>query len=372
MLRQIKEKFVKKSTILSFSLLYFLIFLIFSSMVIPSDVYGWISDDDNPEDDKDENGIDDDIEDYNERELQIDVQEDQVQIESRRRNETLRDEMGISFKISDGPEFHIEYRSESESVEREISLEVRFHSLIEFIDTNGNNIFDEDFDQEIQEYELDTDFTPIVNGTRDDGFGNKILTFNTTSEDGVFSLQFYVLTSVSPLFGSIVVPSEIKLDLAIINYPFLESTSNLALYIKLDAENEFEIDDQTEDEEQNRTLNEKEVEITVGDYIGFFSWSENAFVDGTNQTVYNSNVENDDSENEKIYLVYTQGNLIIHDPKLGFENITKSEIPFFPPDIIPNILSVLALPKENYLLVVIILTTMMVPSAWLLYRKNQV
>ena len=156
------------------------------------------------------------------------------------------------------------------------------------------------------------------------------------------------------------------------NFPFIESTSKLALYTKLEAESEFEVDEETEDEERNHSSNEKEVDMSKSNFTSFFSWYEYALVDGINQTVYNSNVEGDESDSEKIYLVYEQGDLIIHDPKLGFENITKLEFPFIPPDVIPDILSILAISKKEYLLPVVLLTTLMVPTAWLLYRKNQV
>ncbi|PWI49384.1 hypothetical protein CEE45_02285 [Candidatus Heimdallarchaeota archaeon B3_Heim] len=370
MLRQIKELSVKKSSLLSLLLLYLFILLIFSSIMVPSGVSGWISEDDKIMDDEDDDGLDDEIEDLNERTLQIEVEEDQVEIQSELKNGTTNDKINIIFKSSGGPEFRLEYQSESDSDEIELSFDVQFFSIIEFIDTNGNNVLDEG--EEIQEYELETDFTPISYNIRNDGFGYEIHTFNTTSEDGVFSLQFYVFTNISSLNGGIVVPSEIKMDLAIRDYPFLESTSKLALYTQLEAESEFEIDDQTEDEEHNRTSDEKEVDVTVGNFTGFFSWYEYALVDGINKTVYHSNVESDESDKEKIFLIYENGSRIIHDPKIGFENITKLELPFIPPEIIPSILSVLALPDDKYLLAVIILTTIMVPSAWLLYRKNQV
>ena len=329
MLRSIKMTKIRKSTVLSVLLLYSLILLLFSSTIFPSDVYAWVSDDDDGGGDDDENGIDDDIEDYNERELQIEVDADQVEIQSKRKNETLEDKIEISFKASDEPEFHLQYRTESDSLDSEISFEVSFYSLVEFLDTDENNQFDEDFDQEVQEYELDREFTTITEKITDDGFGNEIHTFNTTTEDGIFSLQFYVLTSFSQLSGSFIVPSEIKLDLAIRNFPFIESISKLALHTNLEAENEFEIDEETEDEEQNHSSDEKAVDISIGHFTSFFSWYEYALVDGINQTVYNGNIESDESENEMIFLIYEQGNQIIHDPKIGFENITKFELPSY-------------------------------------------
>jgi hypothetical protein len=61
--------------------------------------------------------------------------------------------------------------------------------------------------------------------------------------------------------------------------------------------------------------------------------------------------------------------VIVHDPKIGVEGIII-KVPFIPPDIIPDILSTLSLPKEEYFLTVLGFTTIILFSAWILYRKN--
>ncbi len=373
MLKTIERKIPGKSAFLSFFLLIFLFLLIFSTILLPNNVFGELTDDDDEEpEDEDDDGVDDDIENINERKVQIESEDDQVEIQSELKNGTIKDKIQLSFKTSDAPEINLEYKSETELIESELSLEVSFSSLIEFVDTDGNNVFDDSKDNKIQELELDVDYDPISYVIHDDGFGHEIHTFNTTSEDGIFSLQFYVVVGISQLHDKIVVPSEIKLDLAIRNFPFVESTSKIALYTKLEAETEFEIDYETEDEQQNRSIDEREVELTVGEYIGFFSWNEWAIIDGINRTVTNSNIERDSSDNEKIYLIYDHGNVILHDPKIGVEGVTKIELPFIPPEVLSNILSALTIPKEEYLLPVILLTIIMLPLALSLTRKNQV
>ncbi len=362
MLTNLKPCKVARPTLLSVLMVSSLFILLFTASMTSSDISAWTLDEDED---------DDDYEEFNKRELQIEVDEYQVEIQSKRKNETLEDKIEISFKASDEPEFRVEYRSNSDSDESEISIEIRFQSLIEFIDTNSNNIYDEDIDQELLEYDFDEDFSPITNTSWKNHLDEIIHTFNTTSQDGVFSLQFYIVEEISDVYGESIVPSELKLDIAIKNFPFSESNSKLALYTKLEAENEFELDHETEDEEHNRTTEEREVDMTVGNLTAFFSWKEYAYIDQINRTVYSSDVESDDEDDEKIYLIYEHGEIIIHDPKIGIENITKSVIPFIPDDVIPEILSIFTLPKESYLLPVVILTTIVVPTAWLLSRKNQ-
>ncbi len=58
----------------------------------------------------------------------------------------------------------------------------------------------------------------------------------------------------------------------------------------------------------------------MDDYIGFFSWVGNATIDGEETPVL-TNPEDIDDEEQKIFLNYQHGEIIIHDPKIGVTNI---------------------------------------------------
>ena len=71
-----------------------------------------------------------------------------------------------------------------------------------------------EIDDEIQDHELDSEYLPIRHQIYDDEYGHEIHVFNATSEDGIFSIQFYVVANISRVYREVIVTSEIKLDLA--------------------------------------------------------------------------------------------------------------------------------------------------------------
>jgi len=321
-----------------------------------SSVTGIIQEDDNDSDDD------------NDRSLHLEVEEEQVEIESQLSKGTTKDEITIHFKVSDEPEFEIGYKSEIESSEHELEFSIRFQTLIEFLDLNNNSIFDESTNQPVQEIDLDLGYQPLSYITQNVDSNTIIHIINTTSLNGVFSLQFYVLESISSINGATIVPSQIKLDIGINNFEFMEDTSKLALEIKLSSENEYEHNEETEDEHEGRSIDEEEVKISMNNHTGFFSWSEYALVDGINQSVLSSDVQDGDNEEQEIFLTYTQGNRIIHDPKIGIVGLIIPII--IPPEVIPKLISLLVLPKEEYLISIIAFTAIIVSIAWILQRKN--
>ena len=94
--------------------------------------------------------------------------------------------------------------------------------------------------------------------------------------------------------------------------------------VKIEAETEIEYDEETDDEIEGRSSDENEVEIKIEDYIGFFSWSNVALIDGVEKPVLVNPYDLDDDD-EKLYLNYQHGDVIIHDPKVGLANILLLE-----------------------------------------------
>ena len=306
--------------------------------------------------------------DDNDRVLHLNVEEEQVEIESQLLNGTTRDEISIHFKVSNEPEFEIGYSSEFDSIEHELEFSIKFKSLIEFSDLNNNSIFDESTDQLIKDIDLDMDYQPLSHSTLSIGSGKIIHIINTTSLDGIFSLQFYVLESISTINGAVIVPSQIKLDIGINNFIFTEDTSKLALEVKLSSENEYEQNEETEDERDGRSTDEKEVKVSMNDHTGFFSWSEFALVDGVNQSVRASNVQEGDEDDQELFLSYPKGSEIIHDPKIGIIGIIIP--PIIPTEIVSNIISVFVLAKEEYLISIIAFTAIILSLALIFHKRN--
>ena len=99
----------------------------------------------------------------------------------------------------------------------------------------------------------------------------------------------------------------------------------LALKVRLESEIEveYEEDDETEDEEQGRAIDEYEIDVNLGDYTAFFSWIETAIIDGIEHEIKATPLTEEEGEN-KMHLNYPQGDVIIHDPKIGIESILIS------------------------------------------------
>ena len=306
--------------------------------------------------------------DENDRSIHLEIEEKQLEIESILINGSTKDKISVHFKVSDEPEFEIGYQSESEAVEHELEFSIRFQALIEFLDLNNNNNYEESTDQLLTEFDLDLEYLDLSYITQNFGSGKIVHIINTTSMDGVFSLQFYVVESISRINGAIIVPSQIKLDIGINNFIFSEDSSKLALIVKLSSENEYEYNEETEDEYEGRSTDEQEVKVSMNNHTGFFSWSEFALVDGINHTVRSSGVLDDEGEEQKIYLTYSQGNRIIHDPKIGIIGIIVP--PIIPTEIISNIISVFALAKEEYLLSIIAFTAIIASIALVLQIRK--
>ena len=77
--------------------------------------------------------------------------------------------------------------------------------------------------------------------------------------------------------------------------------------------------------------------------MGFFTWEENATVDGISKPVLSSTIEVDDDDEleQKLYLNYPRGTHIYHDPKVGIATLTSTS-QMFPIIIIGSIIGVVA------------------------------
>ncbi|MHA1721332.1 MAG: Loki-CTERM sorting domain-containing protein [Promethearchaeota archaeon] len=298
---------------------------------------------DSGEEDEDEDGdnVDDDFEDENEREIKVEYDDDEIQIKSELKNGDSKDEIEIKVKAGDDLGIKLEYQSETtlDSVESELEVEfkVMFKSLIEFIDLDGNGIFNSDNDTEIQEYKLNNfsaiEYTPEI---QPDNSTLHYLKISTV--DNVFTAHLYIAGEFMDLNTTIITPTELKIDIEISNFPYLNGSSQLALYTKLETEYELEENDETEDEKNGFVENESGVITSMNGFMADFTWAETALVDGTVMKVLTTPINTDDIDpnDDKIYIIYPRGTHIYHDPKIGMVGIllnTSSlleNIPGFP------------------------------------------
>ena len=276
--------------------------------------------------DDDDDGIDDDFEEDNKRDVELEISDNEFQLESHLRNGDIKDEIklkvtydgdGVGVKISYEEEMESEGAIESES-EFELEFKVEFRGLIEFVDLNGNGMYDKSIDQDIQEYDLDS-FQPIVYTTSSIS-NDTILHYvivNTT--DGVFAAHIFFVEEFVVINETFIAPTQTKIDIEITNFNYLENESQLALYIKLESEKEYEEDDDTDDEGDGHATEEDGVKVESNGLSGIFTWKETALIDGVVMNVLSNTLEVDDEDEteQKLILSYPRGNHIYHDPKVG-------------------------------------------------------
>lgn len=284
--------------------------------------------------DDDEDGIDDDIEESNKRDVEIQFEPNEIQIESTLRNGDQKDE--VKLKIGYNNEgLSIEYGYEKEltsdnTTDLDVEFQVTFRKLIEFIDMDADGIYDPLNDNAIQEYLIDS-FQPIIYTTLNLSDNTALHYFIVNTTDGVFATHIYLAEEFDIVNGTFIKPTQTKIDIEITDFHYLNSTSQLALYTKLESEDDYQEDEQTENEEEGYSSNENSVIASSVDFAGFFAWTENATVDGVSKNVLASPLEvDDDDENEqKMYLNYPRGNHIYHDPIMGVMSFptTPSDLP---------------------------------------------
>ncbi|UCC19472.1 MAG: hypothetical protein JSV62_15445 [Promethearchaeota archaeon] len=304
----------KKYKLIGFFVLGFLIFSSATNVAIASD------------DDLD--GIDDDFESSKTRTLNINFEEDKIEIESILRSNLSKNK--IEFEIRNntnglevGVEFTPNYDPLTNSSEIELEFEINFQEIVEYVDVNQNNIFEEGIDTEVQTVQLDafqsTQYSIISISPETD-----LHYFIVKTIDGIFIAHIYISEEFEIVNNTLITPSETKIAIEINNFVYNNPNSRLALYIKLESEIDYEEKETTEDEALEYAQNEKGIYTTNHSHIGFFSWEENATIDSISKEVFTSAIETDDSEpnEQKTYLNYPNGTLIYHDPKIGIEGLS--------------------------------------------------
>ena len=312
--------------------------------------------------DGDGDGIDDDYEEENVRYVEIWFGDNVVEIASIKKSDYKKDimdlriaykEYGISLAVSfrtmikvndtDSDEV-IEYEDENEPekgisyvycdeewiYELKLQFEVKFQTLIEYVDLNDNGVFDYENDTCIEGYGINS-FHPIIYEPINISDETVLHYFLLNTTDGVFATHIYFPEEFVLVNGILVAPTQIKIDIEITNYDYIDENSQLALYTKLFSEDLYEEQEETEDEKNGLADEEKEVFIDNEEYRGIFSWKETAMIDGVEMPVLTNQleVESEEENKWKLFFNYPRGNHIYHDPKIGIvlEQITASEFP---------------------------------------------
>ncbi len=304
-------------------------------------------DDETDDDDDDDDGIHDDEELINERELQIDVDDYEAQIRSRLKTGEVKNEIEIDIETEHededdedyGLEIKFKFKHDSDDLDAKLKFKIIIQDIIEFIDQDADGIYTESEDLLVQLYKLDS-FKPFEYQLLNDA-GTDIHMLVAETTDGVFNASIYMVGEFALVDGNLISPTQVKFDLGIYNFGYLEPTSQLAMKImlkdKIEDEDEDEDDDdtdleeeeeveedvETEDEELGRSLDEIGVQFLDTDITGFFTWFQYANIDGVNTAIEASPVRHDDDD-KWMFLNYPRGDIIVHDPKVGVEGVLET------------------------------------------------
>jgi hypothetical protein len=314
--KKLKKSMLKRKSLVSF-MVFFLAMLLVVNLFAPTVIAS--------EDDEDDDGIDDETEDLNERGVHVDQEPKRVEIESVLLNADRIEEIEVEMRAEDAIKVKLEFSKHNNSVEPELEISVEFREIIEFIDENGNGLYDNG-DDEISSYDLrDTFYDDITYYTQTTVDGETEHIMEAQTSDGIFKVVMHAVGNFAKIESGVLTPSEIKLDLIIQNYPYEEDDSQLALMSKL--ESELEVEDEHEHEEEHGEIgedhlseeedeHEEKLVISSSDVTGFFSWLDTAEVDGVSTPV-KTTWKNESDGGVKLYFAYERGTSINHDPKIG-------------------------------------------------------
>jgi len=256
--------------------------------------------------DDDGDDVDDKTEEAEERELHIEVSDSQAKVESEFENEKMENEFEIDFSTDEGIVLDLKYSSEVNATEYELELEVEFLRLMEFVDQNGDGVLSEgEAVQTINLTELEYSSPTVTQITSADGEAGYKLESHLVGQTFDFQIIAYVFPKYAVINDTTVNPTEMKITIAIKNFPYQEDGA-LALLIEATSEMEMERESMNDEED---------IEIESDTATGYFSWSNEATVDGVPRPV-NSTVMKTE-EGSLIALNYPHGTEIVHDPKLG-------------------------------------------------------
>ena len=279
------------------------------------------------EGDDDGDNIDDYKERYQHRKTTITCEKNQTRISSEWQQEENHDLIEIFFSTENGLKIVFDYIPRFNTSDNDFNFEIQFKNLIEYIDMDQNGRYDES-DSVVGNYSLiNSIYSEINYSTIISEDGEKISVIKTSTKDDIFSIIIYVSGNYSQIQNQVVSPSEIKIDFIINNYHFLQENSFLALETEVNTVNSIDMESNTFDEKQGYGKNENELNISSGNQMGFFSWSETVLVDSiiksVNVTVITSVEQTITDEGKEIskssivYFCYPQGESIVHDPKIG-------------------------------------------------------
>ena len=314
-------------------------------LALPGSAVASGGDEENDENDENSNASDnrdddggDEREDREKHKVDVDISGDEIKVELKR--EVGHDETKIEFKVDlSEAKFKLKFEEESGQLETEQKLEVVMQRLFEFVDANGNGAYD-DGETIASGYRIG-DSGDSLSDSPDNGsvdWGQPTLSDITTGgisgkamsargsfgpeSEGVFGLDIKVYGDFTLMDGSQLLPTEVKIDFIIENYPYTQNDSILGLLLKTKTKQEQDRQHSDIDNNEEGVVASSSTDanaVSLG-----FAWKQTATVDGVDMpvhtTVMKSETETSEDEFEfkqRFVLGYARGDVIVHDPVAG-------------------------------------------------------
>jgi len=272
--------------------------------------------------DEDDDQVNDEFEKLNMRNIEVENFTNKFQIDSIRRSDNNKDHIRINIGYNEnGISISFTYRSNVEALP-EFSFTIVFQEIIEYIDIEENGIYDPEFDDTVQNFSIGN-FQPANHTIIPISNISSLHYFNISTINNTFTTHIYATEEFTIVNDSLITPTQLKIDIEILNFNYINESSNLALYSKLESETSYEYREKTEDETYGYAENEQGVITSFEGRVGFLTWNRFATIDDSLHEIPISDIMLDDhnEDEQKIYFNYQHGDHIYHDPKVGIEGL---------------------------------------------------
>lgn len=255
----------------------------------------------------------------NSRQIEVLQTPNSLQLFTTKRNEQKSDKIDIKIQYpSKEIDIFFQYFNKDELTIPKISFHVKIEKIVEYADLNSNFIYDSS-DSSLQTLEFDgfylSEYSEFeINNQESFHY------FEVNSSDNILSFYFFIAENFIQLNNQTLTPAQLKFDIQINSFPFLENQSRLALELQMIGGQQFRLNHTTEDEKNGFSNNETALYLSESVTDGYFSWTDQVLVDGVIHPVYFN--EGQHAGSVRTYFInYPRGDMIFHDPKIGIANI---------------------------------------------------
>jgi hypothetical protein len=251
--------------------------------------------------------------------FEVSASGNQAQISSQVEANGMQKQYSAQVDSSQGVTIHVHFSSETQTAENEIEFQVSFQKLVEFTDPSGTLTNTSTIVQTTDLTQLS--YSPITESqVTYNGVQGYELSTQGTQGNFTFGVVAYAFPNSTSVNATSLSPSALKIVISILNYPYQQSNSLLALQLSTQSDRTVDTsmaDSQQEIESSDSGLGEQAV----------FSWNGPLTVNGqTYSSPVKFSVTSQGDEAKTLNIIYPHGSSIVHDPTIG---VFLGSVPFY-------------------------------------------